>query len=70
MAELKIQIGCLASCIDVNQENTDAWRKETTACQKAMEVRLEKAKVDLEEMEAAVDVFEEWLNKMDTPSDR
>jgi hypothetical protein len=36
-----------------------------TTCQEATEVCLEKAKAGLEEVEAAVDVFKERLDKMD-----
>jgi hypothetical protein len=49
MADLNIQIGSLASLINVDRENVDiwlqemkAWRIETTACQEAMEACLEK----------------------------
>jgi hypothetical protein len=42
------------------------WRKETTACQEAMEACLEKAKAGLEEMEATMDVYEERLISVDT----
>jgi hypothetical protein len=54
MAFLKTQIGCLASCTDVNQEKADgwleemkAWRNEATACQEATEACLEKTEACL-----------------------
>jgi hypothetical protein len=58
--------GCLA-------RRNEGLAKKTTACQEAKEACLEKAKANpvkmkagLEETEAAFDVFEERLNKMDT----
>jgi hypothetical protein len=46
IANLKLQIGCLASHIYVNQENVDAWLEEMKArrSQEATEARLEKEK--------------------------
>jgi urease accessory protein UreF len=40
------------------REKLDAWRKETTACQEAMETCLEKAKAGLEETEAVAELQE------------
>jgi hypothetical protein len=34
MASLKTQIGCLTTCIDVNQEKVDAWLEEVKAWRK------------------------------------
>jgi chromosome segregation ATPase len=73
MADLKTQIGCIASRIEVNQGKTEAWlgemkawRKGTTSCQEATEACLEKAKANPEKMKTAVDIFRERLDNMDT----
>jgi hypothetical protein len=64
MAKMKVQIGCLTSHTDVNQEKVedchqemvakmdanqekmDAWQKERTTCQEAIEACLDKAKAN------------------------
>jgi hypothetical protein len=65
MADLKIQRGCLASRIEVNQERRKPGEKRRRR-QEAMEACPGKAKANPEKMKAAVDVFEEMLDKLDT----
>jgi chromosome segregation ATPase len=63
--EMKAKMNKNQEKMDDWLEEMKAWRKKTTACQEATEACLEKAKAGREEMEAALGVFEERLDKMD-----
>jgi N-methylhydantoinase B/oxoprolinase/acetone carboxylase alpha subunit len=48
MADLKTQIGCLTSRIDVNQENEEAVQREMKASQEKAEVAIRSIRSELE----------------------